>query len=197
MKSHLNYPLNVTPDKWKKLSYDTIWNGFGTNSRKIFNPKTPTKTYVMSAALVFGPIQFLQDVPYDPYIIYGYHKTEQVFYSVRLYTHGWDLYCPTKHILATKYGRNDKFNAKNKKIGMPYKTKESKKSWDRVCYYYGLKNLDELDPEYKKDLHLYGLGKKRSLNDFFKCINADGCIQKIKSGWYYEDGVWYNSKSSK
>ena len=39
--------------------------------------------------------------PYDPELDFGLHAAEQVLYAVRLWTHGFDIFCPTQHALAT------------------------------------------------------------------------------------------------
>lgn len=186
------YPMNKTSKKWEELSYNTIWQGFGIASDKIYNIQKPQSTFVMSGALVFGPTQFIKEVPYDPLILYGYHKMEQVFYSIRLYTHGWNLYCPTKHILATYYGSVEKYDANNKPVKCPFNKKIQDKSWSRVCYHYKLKELYEVDPNFRVNIKKYGLGTKRSLENYFNENNIYDPINKIKNGYIYKKGEWMN-----
>lgn len=195
--THINkvdtFPMNKTSKKWKELSYDKIWQGFGILSDKVFKPIKPERTYVISAALVFGPINFLKEVPYDPLILYGYHKLEQVFYSARLYTSGWNLYCPTKHILSTYYGHKDKYDSQGNLIKCPYNTNIANQSWYRALYHYGLKNMQDIHVDFRKDIEKYGLGFKRSIEDYFKCSNIIGPIQKLKLGLTYKEGKWIGS----
>lgn len=187
------YPLNKTSKKWEELSYNNIWQGFGNKSDKVFKPIKPEKTYVISAALVFGPTKFLKEVPYDPLILFGYHKLEQVFYSARLYTNGWNLYCPTKHILSTYYGHKDKYDSLGNLIKCPYNGNIANQSWYRALYYYGLKKIQDIHVDFRKDIEKYGLGFKRSIEDYFKCNNIIGPIEKLKLGLSYKQGKWIGS----
>ena len=190
---HLKYPMNVTSKKWEELSYNTIWQGFGIASDKIYNIKNPQSTFVFSGALFFGPTQFIKEVPYDPLILYGYHKMEQVFYSIRLYTHGWNLYCPTKHILATYYGSVQKYDARGNPAICPMDKRVQDDSWARVCYYYGLREIYEVKPLFRKLLNKYGLGTRRSPEQYFNENNIYDPITKIKSGLVYKKGKWFKN----
>tara|TARA_Y100000591_G_C21851448_1_gene711916 strand:- start:3316 stop:5160 length:1845 start_codon:yes stop_codon:yes gene_type:complete len=178
-----NAPLNISTKKFQSLSYDSIKLGSVCCSNNLF-----VKTYYLSAAFLFGPTNFLRDVPYDPYLTYSYQTIEQQFYAIRLFTHGWNLYKPSKHILATKYNKTIHKDATGSIINAPSNHKRGKLSWKRVCYYYSLTNLN--DVELKKDINMYGLGNKRSLDDFFAIHNESGCIEKIKKGLTYQNGKW-------
>ena len=85
---------------------------------------------------------------------------EGTFSSVRLYTSGWNLYCPTKHILATFYGHVDKYDSQGKLIKCPYNTNIANNSWDRALYHYGLKNIKDVNSDFRQDIEKYGLGMK-------------------------------------
>ena len=184
MDSYENYPLNVSTKKFKFLSLDSI-----KLDAMCCNQKQFLKTYYLSAAFLFGPTEFLKDVPYDPYLIYSYQSIEQQFYAVRLFTHGWNLYKPSKHVLATYYKQTvDRKDTKGKKIPVPCNPQKEKLSWKRVSYYYGLCDLN--DVEKKEDINKYGLGNKRSLDDFFAIHNEKGCIEKIRKGLKYKNGKW-------
>ena len=187
------YPLNKTSKQWEELSYNKIWQGFGMKSVKVFNPVKPERTYVISAALVFGPTKFLKEVPYDPLILYGYHKLEQVFYSARLYTSGWNLYCPTKHILSTYYGSKDKYDSLGNVIKCPLNGTIANQSWYRALYHYGLKTIEDIRVDFRKDIEKYGFGFERSIEDYFKCSNIIGPIEKLKLGLTYKQGKWIGS----
>ena len=180
----IDYPLNISTTKFQSLSYDSIKLGSVTCNSRSF-----VKTYYLSAAFLFGPTTFLENVPYDPYLTYSYQNIEQQFYAVRLFTHGWNLYKPSEHIVATKYGKTDHIDVSGNVVRAPSNWQKSKLSWKRVSYYYGLCDLD--DVELQEDISLYGLGSKRTLDEFFDIHNERGCIEKIKKGWTYEKGKWY------
>ena len=169
-----NHPLNISTTKFHSLSYDSIKLGSVS-----CNDKTFVKTYYLSAAFLFGPTRFLREVQFDPYLTYSYQSIEQQFYAIRLFTYGWNLYKPSKHILATHYGKTVHKDTTGTIINCPCNRSRGILSWKRVSYYYGLCNLD--DVELQEDINLYGLGNKRSLDDFFAIHNETDCIEKIKS----------------
>ncbi len=178
-----NIPLNISTNKFKSLSYNSIKLGSVCCSKPSF-----VKTYYLSAAFIFGSTKFLKDVPYDPYLTYSYQTIEQQFYAIRLFTYGWNLYKPSKHILATHYGKTIHKDSKGNIIHPPSNHGRGKLSWERVLYYYGLYDLNNVT--INKDIALYGLGNKRSLDNFFSIHNEKNCINKIKNGLNYNNGVW-------
>jgi len=178
-----NFPLNISTNKFHSLSYNSIKLGSVSCSKKTF-----VKTYYLSAAFLFGSTKFIKEVPYDPYLTYSYQTIEQQFYAVRLFTHGWNLYKPSQHVLATHYGKTVHKDTTGAIINAPSNHSRGKLSWKRVSYYYGLCDLN--DVELKEDITLYSLGNKRSLDEFLKIHNESGCIEKIKKGLTYNKGVW-------
>ena len=185
MSKALSSPLNKSTQTFHSLSMDSIKLG-----SMCCNSNVPVKTYYLSAAFLFGKSKFIYEVPHDPSILYAYQAIEQQFYAVRLFTYGWNLYMPSKHILATTYDKTPHFDAKNNRVNAPSNFNRGKLSWQRVLYYYGLKTLDEISDDVKKDINLYGLGKERTLKEFFKILNEEDCIEKIKAGQIYNKGKW-------
>jgi len=185
-------PLNKSTAKFQSLSLESIKLGsVQCSARK------PTLTYYLSGAFLFGKSIFIKEVPHDPHLIYSYQTIEQQFYAIRLFTHGWNLYMPSAHVLATNYNKSYHFDSKGNRVTAPMNAKSGKLSWDRVLYYYGIKSKDDLPDVIKKDIDLYGLGKERSLEEFFEKHNEKGCIDKLKSGLTYNKGVWKNQKTYK
>lgn len=58
-------------------------------------PKQPLPAAFISANFLFGPAEFVQEVPYDPEL---YFFGEEVSLSVRLWTHGFNLFHPNRAI---------------------------------------------------------------------------------------------------
>lgn len=48
-----------------------------------------------AAGYMFGDAQFVLDAPFDPFLPYLFDG-EEVLYSARMWTSGWDLYCPAE-----------------------------------------------------------------------------------------------------
>lgn len=59
-------------------------------------PSRPLPGAFVSANFLFGPAKLVQDVPYDPRL---YFFGEEVTLSVRLWTHGFNIYHPNRAIL--------------------------------------------------------------------------------------------------
>jgi predicted 2-oxoglutarate/Fe(II)-dependent dioxygenase YbiX/peroxiredoxin len=140
------------------------------------SPPAPLKGAFLVANFVFSRSEILQEVPYDPYL---YFDQEEITYAARLYTHGWDIYHPTRQFLYHFY--NDK-----KIEGI----KERNLHWDdlhkedqpriRFLRERGYKRFNHLtgyhasnDPEVTKECNIYGWGTVRSLAQFEAYCGVD------------------------
>jgi hypothetical protein len=69
----------------------------------VVNPSsTPARARFLSAHFLFAPGSFVADVPYDPEL---YFIGEEITLAVRAFTHGYDLFHPSEHILWHEYTR--------------------------------------------------------------------------------------------
>ncbi len=67
--------------------------------------KRPFRARFLSAHFLFAPGSFVLDVPYDPEL---YFHGEEISLALRAFTHGYDLFHPSRHILWHHYGRLDR-----------------------------------------------------------------------------------------
>ena len=193
MDAHENYPLNKSPSQFFELSKDIIKLG----SIQCHTKDKKHSTYNLSAACLFGKTSFIKDVPYDPYLIFCYQKIEQQFYAIRLFTHGYNLYMPQEHLIATQYEKSKHYDSHHSPIFVPNNKNEQDNSWKRVCYFYGIINKDDLPTSYQNNLDLYCLGNIRSLEDFFNIHHQENVIQKIKQGFTFKNNKWsYKSNNN-
>ena len=176
--------MNKSTSKFQNLSLESIKLGSETCSNNKIE-----KTYYLSAACLFGPCRFVKQVKFDPILTYAYQTIEQQFYAIRLFTYGWNLYAPKQHFVATYYRKMDHFDSKGTRVYAPSNISRGKHSWDRVLFYYGLKDISNIEECVREDINKYGFGNERSLQDFFTLHNEKDCIQKLK------DGKIYNNKS--
>ncbi|MCD0458684.1 GlcNAc-transferase family protein [Roseiconus lacunae] len=63
-------------------------------------PVHPLLVKLIAAEYVFSPASRVHQVPTDPSL---YHEQEELAMSARLFTHGWDVYCPTQVLLYHNY----------------------------------------------------------------------------------------------
>lgn len=75
------------------------------------SPEKPLHGAFLAAGFIFTRGLFIKEIPYDPYI---YFSNEEATLAVRAYTHGWNIYSPTKAFLYHYYLSND--DAKGKKF---------------------------------------------------------------------------------
>ena len=59
-------------------------------------PGRPIRARFLSAHCLFAPGSFVEDVPYDPEL---YFIGEEITLAVMAFTHGYDLFHPSRHIL--------------------------------------------------------------------------------------------------
>ncbi len=142
-------------------------NGLPTITAKVVNTKgrqKPLPIAFQPAGMMCFPGQALNQVPYDPYLSYLFFG-EEVLFSARLWTAGYNLYSPAKNFCVHHYGRKNK-----PKYWQDHKESEPcrKKAVQRVKYLLGIIKPSQVHPDYFLKIKDYGMGKKRSLADYFK-----------------------------
>jgi hypothetical protein len=117
----------------------------------------------LGANLMAIPLQALIDVPFDPYLNYLFFG-EEILYSIRLWTNGYNMYAPIEAFCTHHYGRHDK---------PKYWTDHSKfqkckhKAVQRVKFFLGILPMDKVPKDYRYDLSVYGPGNVRSLKSYY------------------------------
>lgn len=128
-------------------------------------PPLPIPAYQCSGAFIFGPGAIVAEVPYDPHI---YFYGEETTYAARLWTHGWDLFCPHRLLLWHNYlveTRPRHWN--DNQHGQALRQRSDK----RVRHILGMAETD--DAEALVELDRYGLGSARSLADYQAAAGVD------------------------
>lgn len=113
---------------------------------------TPFQAIHVAAGFIFGPGSIITDVPYDPEF---YFLGEETALTVRLYTHGYNLFHPHRIILYHHYERKEqpKHWSDDKEWG-----KKSNLAKERLDCLLGRST--------KHDLGKYTLGNVRTLEEF-------------------------------
>ena len=130
-------------------------------------PDCPIPSAFIAGGFLFGPGSIISDVPYDPEL---YFDGEEIALSARLWTQGYNLYCPNRLLLfhlyktsqdnaldvATHWGDHPDWNQRNrcslKRVHTLLGSLHTAPPSVRAC----IANTDDLDP--------YGLGTLRSLS---------------------------------
>jgi hypothetical protein len=77
---------------------------FRLDADAVRTPSTPLWQPFTAAGFLFADALLLTEVPFDPHLDFLFDG-EEILYSARVYTYGWDSYLPTINILYHHYGR--------------------------------------------------------------------------------------------
>lgn len=177
-----HYPLNIKrmeQEKDKHIGHIATYREINRKAIKSHGslhkiPDTPLKSFGIMAAMVFTRGRTIKEVPYDMKTYHGYHSEEQFFYSARLWTHGYDCFTPTVHVLAMEYETNRARVASKGKAHLAIEgNKWNQVTWRKCKYYLKLDTLENVDcQEYKDDIlrnqNRLGLGNQRHIVDYYK-----------------------------
>jgi len=123
----------------------------------------------IAAGMFFCEGKCIRDVPYDPNLP-NLFVGEEILHSARVWTAGYDIYSPTQITVYHLYTRDDQ----------PH-VWDDKKSFDDTDALNKVKQILQFDdeknipiaPNVKENIEKYGLGKKRSLQEFFDFAGID------------------------
>lgn len=135
-------------------------------------PDTPTPTSYIAAGFLFGPGQIIVDVPYDPHI---YFQGEEITLAARLWTHGWDLFTPNKHVIYHDYS-NRPNRVRHWKDDRDW-GKLNQRAMKRVRHILDMEPSS--DPDVLEEIDAYGLGSVRTLKEYEAFSNLDFKERKI------------------
>ena len=128
----------------------------------------PYMTPYMAGGMIFSNSNLLKEVPYDPNLPYLF-VGEEIGHSIRAWTHGWDMFTPSENIVFHEYTRSTK-----PKIWTDNPTYSDMPAFEKVKYYIGIiDNSSKLTPEIKVNLDKYGLGKERTLQQYYDYAKID------------------------
>jgi hypothetical protein len=165
-----NYPAAFTPPDQIDSHVVSVINAAGFDGDGVMKlgseghspehvPDQPQPSAFCGAGFVFGPSAWITDVPYDPYL---YFQGEEITLAVRLFTQGWDIFCPSDVLSYHDYNaRPDRPRHWVDRRDWP---ELNKRSVQRVRHLLGME--ESRDPEVLREVGRYGLGSRRSLADY-------------------------------
>jgi hypothetical protein len=122
-------------------------------------PSSPRPGAFICAGSLFAPAQAFREVPYDPYL---YFSGEEVSYSARLWTHGWDIYSLNDALIYHEYDLSR---------GRPCHWDDhtdwhqlDNRSNARIRHLFGMEN--SIEAEVLQELEHYSLGSERTLEEY-------------------------------
>jgi hypothetical protein len=131
---------------------------FGTFAIPLSVPlEGPVPGALCGGCFLFGPAAMLADVPYDPQL---YFFGEEISLSVRLWTHGWDIFHPHVPIVYHHWQRDYR---RQHWDDVPEWTSMDAQSRQRVNHLLG---IEAAPAAAIIDLDRHGLGELRSLAEY-------------------------------
>lgn len=135
---------------------------------QLTDPRPKPNAYI-AGGMIFGSSDFIREVPLDPDLP-NLFVGEEILYSARLWTHGWNIFTPTKNVIYHYYTRSDepKYWTDNKEKNENGVVDDSD-ALQKVKFLLGLEEIDKdsINKHVKKNLDVYGLGKIRSIQDYY------------------------------
>jgi UDP-GlcNAc:polypeptide alpha-N-acetylglucosaminyltransferase len=132
-----------------------------------------------AAGFLFAYGRILQDVPFDPHLDFVFDG-EEIAYSARMWTSGWNIYSPSENIMYHYY-----YRVKAKRFWglLPANWGQRRDAAQRriqcILEIYKQNTNQLLVPKDTKEeavtieLEKYGLGKDRSIDDWYKWVGMD------------------------
>jgi hypothetical protein len=135
----------------------------------------------VSGGFIFAHAQAILDAPYDPYI---YFIGEEVTQSVRYWTHGYDIFTPTKVFIFHLYGDAAVDKVFHWSDNFDWHDRCEINSRKRVLHLLGYEKTEDI--VVLREIGNYDLGKVRSLEEYQKFADIDFAKQimgeKAKAG---------------
>jgi hypothetical protein len=139
-----------------------------------------TEKYVqtphIAAGMFFCEGKCIQDVPYDPNLP-NLFVGEEILHSARVWTAGYDIYSPTQVVVYHLYTRSDQPHIWDDKKGY-----NDSDAVNKVKFLLKLQDDPQNPnvPEHlKENIDKYGLGNKRTLEEFYSFAGIDTKGKKI------------------
>ena len=157
---------------------DSFWNADGLPQLKaIIKSKadigdTPRPIPFTSGGFVFAHGSLVRDVPYDP-SLHHLFQGEEILYTVRAWTSGYDIFCAPVNIVLHNYLRTDEPKFWH---DLNDWKPDQKKSAKRVRQLLGLEK-----PAIAPGSDPYGLGTKRTVQQYWEFSGLDPTTKSSKS----------------
>lgn len=142
-----------------------------------------------AAGFLFADASILKEVPFDPHLDFVFDG-EEILYSIRMWTHGWDIFSPNENILYHYY-----YRSKAKKFWglLPPDWHARQQAAQRRIQWYlqtvhkgtNTRHVAENTTETAVviDRDKYALGKVRTLDEWYPFAGVDKVKQTTENKW--------------
>jgi hypothetical protein len=138
----------------------------------------PLRGLFIAGGFHFSHGSMIRDIPADPHL---YFNQEEVLLAARCWTHGYDLYSPSKNFLFHLYTPPPKTADRRR---LHWDDHDKWANWDRVAHkraQHILKLKLSQDRKVLLDIDKYALGQQRDLSDFVALSGIDFRSEKVST----------------
>ena len=180
-----HYPPSYHDYENKKKSknvVDTICQSFFNEKGMVsFLGATPidmskekyVQTPHIAAGMFFCEGKCLRDVPYDPNLP-NLFVGEEILHSARVWTAGYDIYSPTEVTVYHLYTRSDQPHVWDDK-----KKFDDTEAFNKAKHILNFQDTKPIPDYVNENIEHYGLGKKRTLQEFLDFAGIDPVKKQI------------------
>jgi hypothetical protein len=143
------------------------------------------ETPYVAGGFMLSSYTLLNDVPYDPNLDFLF-VGEEIGHSIRIWTSGYNIYTPSENIVYHEYERAGKPKVWDDN---EYSDKDS---FEKVKKIIGLETNHELPSNIRYNMDKYGLGKQRSLQDYYKFAGIDLKNQRVYKNFCRKNNIANN-----
>ena len=172
-------------EKMNILKFKKVRDGIPIfNTTTIPQEDKPKRNYFWAAGYSFCYGAIFKIIPFDPHLknlFWG----EEFLMSLRFFTNNIKIYSPNRHSIYTLWTRNyrhtfwelkEKMNGKFETYGFL--------SFLRLCSIANFipnnsNFFQKLEPKFRDEIEKYGIGNKKSVDDFYSRIGIKECIGKV------------------
>lgn len=141
--------------------------------------KFPLIIKSVAGGMIFLRSGFLKKIPYDPWLNYVF-EGEEMLLSARLWTHGYTIIAPMKNVCFHLYNDNNREGRGYNKRTLVWDDNKGeivdslkKGGESRLRYLLGIIPLNEVPIDFRLNIDKYGMGKKRTLEDYYAFLGVD------------------------
>lgn len=147
------------------------------------NPnKTSLKTWHTAGMFLFGPAEYFLELPQPEWIVFW---GEELYNSLRTFTHGWDVYSPNVMPIRQMYPQDISSATSQKLFGTPDGPHKNWKDFGEEWFQQERASTDRIiDAILDRTTGPEHLGTERSLDDLYELIGYD--IGALYDGWRRE-----------
>lgn len=174
-----NAENTIVPTICKSFFNDRHVISFLGAEEKDYVGQLPQANAYVAAGMMFGDARFVKEVPFDPNLPYLF-VGEEILHSIRFWTNGWDIFTPTDNVIFHYYTRED-----DPKIWTDLQYTDDDAT-NKVKNLLQLKEATEISHDLQKNLHVYGLGTQRTLQQYYEFAGIDVENEQVSKNFCHD-----------